>query len=60
MAFGICWAALVLFTNFGVALGHPADESAINPLKVLLWLELAALVVGVAVFIRAEMKDPDF
>jgi hypothetical protein len=58
MAFGICWAVLFIFTNVGLALGHPVDEDAINPLKVLFWIELGAFVIGAAVFFRAEMKDP--
>jgi hypothetical protein len=40
LAFGICWAAIFLFTNVGMALGDPVDPNAINPLSVLFWIEL--------------------
>lgn len=59
MAFGICWAIVFVLTNFGLALGHPSDERAINPLRLLFWTEVGLFVIGAALFFRAEMKDPD-
>ncbi len=55
LAFGVCWAAIFLFTNFGLAFGDPVDPDAINPLRVLFWIELGVFVVGATVFVRAEM-----
>ena len=54
--FGLCWAALFLFTNFGLALGDYLG-SGLNPLSVLFWLEIAVIVVVGLLFYRAEMKD---
>lgn len=59
LAFGLCWGAMFLFTNVGLALGDPVDPNAINPLRVLFWIELGLFVVGAVVFVRAEMRDPD-
>jgi hypothetical protein len=59
LAFGVCWTALFLFTNFGLALGHPDHETSINPLEAMFWIELAVFVIGAAVFVRAEIKDPE-
>jgi lipopolysaccharide export LptBFGC system permease protein LptF len=55
--FGILWALVFGFTNFGLALGGPVDRSAINPLSIVFWIEIAVLVVAGWLFYRAEMKD---
>ena len=62
MAFGVVWAVLFVVTNFGLALGDQADgphDRSTNPLSVVFWGEIAVLVVGLALFVRAEMKDAD-
>ena len=59
LIFGLCWAAIFVFTNYGSALGDPVDPSAMNPLAVAFWIEIAVFVVGAALFYRAEMKDSD-
>jgi hypothetical protein len=56
LIFGVCWAALFVFTNFGLALGDYAG-SGVNRLSILFWFEIAVLVVGGWLFYRAEMKD---
>ena len=58
LLFGVCWAALFIFTNFGLAIGHPADPDN-NPLEWLFWGEIVIFVIGAALFYRAEMKDSD-
>jgi len=60
LVFGVCWAAIFVFTNFGLAIGDPADPTAINPLDVLFWLEIAVLVVVGWLFYRAEMRGGEF
>ena len=60
LAFGIGWATIFVLTNFGLAIGDPVDGHAINPLQIAFWTEVAALLVGLAVFYRAEMRDGDF
>lgn len=63
MAFGIVWAIVFVMTNFGLALGDHADgpnDRSINPLTVVFWIEIAIFVVGLALFVRAEMKDAEF
>ena len=57
LIFGVLWAFVFGFTNFGLALGDPVDRSAINPLSIVLWIEIAAPVVAGWLFYRAEMKD---
>jgi len=63
MAFGAVWAIVFVVTNFGLALGDfaegPNDRST-NPLTVVFWVEVAVFVVGMAWFVRAELKDADF
>ena len=59
LALGVCCAVLIVFTFFGLALGHPVDQNTIDPMQVLFWVEVGILVVGVVLFIRAEMKDPE-
>ena len=60
LVFGLCWAAIFIFTNIGLALGDPVDRTATNPLSVAFWIELAVLVVGGWFFYRREMKDGEF
>ena len=60
LAFGLVWAAIFFFTNFGLALGDPVDRTAINPLAVAFWVEIAVLVVGALWFYCAEKKDGEF
>jgi hypothetical protein len=60
LAFGLVWAAIFGFTNFGLALGDPVDRTATNPLAVAFWVELAVLVVGGFFFYRREMKGGEF
>lgn len=59
LAFGVCWASLFLFTNFGLALGDPVDPNGTNPLTVLFWVEIVVFVVGAILFFRAEVRDPE-
>jgi hypothetical protein len=59
LSFGLVWAAIFGFTNFGLALGDP-DPGPINLLAVAFWVELAVFVVGAVLFYRAEMKDSEF
>ena len=58
--FGVCWAIVFGLTNFGLALGDPVDPTAVNPLSVMLWVEIVVLVVVGGLFYRAEMKDSGF
>ena len=60
LTFGVAWAAIFIFINFGLALGDPVDPNAINPLSVAFWIAIGVLIVGAALFYRAEMKDGDF
>jgi lipopolysaccharide export LptBFGC system permease protein LptF len=57
LVFGVVWAVVFGFTNLVLALGHPANPTAINPLSVAFWIEIAVLVVVGWLFYRAEMKD---
>lgn len=59
LVFGLCWAALVAFTFFGLAIGDPVDRNAINPLRVLFWIELGVFAAVAALFARAGMSDSD-
>jgi hypothetical protein len=58
MLFGLCWAALFVLTNFGLALGHPGDPEN-NSLEWIFWGEIVVFVIGAALFYRAEMRDSD-
>ena len=60
LIFGLAWAVIFGFTNFGLALGDPVDPTATNPLAVAFWIEIAVLVVGALIFYRREMKDGEF
>ncbi len=57
LAFGLAWVVVFVMTNFGLALGQPADPDAVNPLDVIFWAELAVLVGAGLLFYRSEMKD---
>ena len=57
LAFGLAWSAVFVITNFGLALAHPVDPDAVNPLDVMFWAELAILAGAAWLFYRAEMKD---
>ena len=60
LIFGLVWAAIFAFTNFGLALGDPVDRNAINPLSVAFWIEIAVFVVAAILFYRVNMKDGEF
>ncbi len=57
--FGLAWAAVFGFTNFGLALSD-LNPGAPNILGVAFWIEVAVFVVAALLFYRAEMKDSEF
>jgi lipopolysaccharide export LptBFGC system permease protein LptF len=60
LIFGICWTIVFGLTNYVLALGDPVDPTALNPVSVAFWVEIAVLVVAGWLFYRAEMRGGEF